>query len=363
MASSSSNRKSLSLSDFNYEYSLDRVATQPVEPRSSSLLLDVDTIGQQLVHRRALDLSEILSPGDLVVLNASPLVRARFRAKRKTGGQLEGIYLDSTKTDVRVWIAGTVQVNEWIELESAGDVQILERREREVILKISGAEFLDYLAAHGLPALPPYIRACRRELGLKEEMADDPRWYQPLKSRAVSSDASVSVAAPTASLHFDEALFQSLEKRGIECGFIELDVGEGTFAPLESEDLDQIHLHSERVRISSELWSKVQTKRNEEKRVVAVGTTVLRALESAALREKQAEAIDSYSTDLFIRPGFNFNVVDTLMTNFHQPESSLLVLVSAFLEFKNGPDWKIVYQEALREKYRLFSFGDAMVIR
>ena len=186
---------------------------------------------------------------------------------------------------------------------------------------------MEFLSIHGKPALPPYILKRRRELNLSEDQLADFESYQTLMAEA---SAHFSVAAPTASFHFDEFVFRKLQERGVQIETISLHVGAGTFLPLENSEVEENRLHSEFVEIEPEVWKRLLQFKSEGRRIVAVGTTVTRSLEAAWIRHQQSLPIDAFQTDLFIYPPYSFQMVDSLITNFHQPKSSLLMLVDAF---------------------------------
>jgi len=362
------------LANFNYSYPESLIALKPLERRADSRMMLVKR--QPLSFRKSFvkDLSEILNEDFVLVFNESPVIPSRFKAKKKSGGDLEGLLLHSLEAvSVRVWLQGKVQPGDSIQLAGSEEwIKILEKEDREVTLEIGLLEFQIYLQKFGLPGVPPYIRKVRKKMWGSEEWASDSERYQSILAKKTfgsdtSSSTGYSVAAPTASLHFDQDLLSSLAAKGVQRRFLKLDVGAGTFAPLEEKMLLQNRLHVERVEMSDDLFSELCDLKKKGKKVIAVGTTPVRALESAAIRRRSGLQLGSFETDIFIHPDreFNFQMVDGLFTNFHQPESSLLLLIARFMEPEAESiqhHWRQVYEFAVAEEFRLFSYGDAMLI-
>ena len=332
-----------------YEYHLPEsaIAQVPVEPRDSARLLDAT--GPGVVHRRVADLPSLVGPGDVVVVNETEVIAARLRLRRRTGGQVEVLLLEpleddgGTSSGVGVRVTGAAEWSALVkpsariadgEVLLAGDRPVLEvgtvlsggRRTVRVLAD-------DALHAHGEVPLPPYIHA---------PLADSGR-YQTVFARRPGS-----VAAPTAGLHLTAPLLERCRERGAVVAPIDLSVGIDTFRPLAGPAVDDHVIHSERYRVPDATFEACERAR----RVIAVGTTTVRALESAATGPSEGR------TSLFIRPGFQFRLVDVLMTNFHMPRSSLLVLLAAF----TGDRWRDLYACALDTGYRFLSFGDAMLV-
>ena len=317
--------------DFDYELEPERIAQVPVEPRDSSRLLDANDLSDHSFS----DLPQLLEPGDLVVVNRSRVRAARLRGvKSLTGGNVEALLLGPLTDDrwramvrpARRLRVGTVlafgPITAIVDEAPSGGVAILH-------LKADG-DLEDAIEAVGALPLPPYITA---------ELAN-PERYQTIFAREVGS-----AAAPTAGLHFTEGVVAGLARRGIEMASLELRVGLDTFRPIATDRVEDHQIHSEEFSIPEATRRAIETCRG---RVVAVGTTVVRALESDFERT---------STDLFITPGFQFKTVDLLVTNFHLPRTSLLVLLAAFM----GPRWRETYEVAKNRNYRFASFGDAML--
>lgn len=325
------------LGPFDYELALDLIAQTPTVKRSDARLLDARS--GKFIDRVVRDLPGLLAPGDVVVVNDSRVIPARLALRRRTGGRCEVLLVEHL--GAQIWKAlinpsRKVMPGEALYHGGSEVIRVLnlaqgqgssEPRQIEILEPESIAELAE------MP-LPPYIKAS----------VADPSRYQTVYARRPGS-----VAAPTAGLHFDEAVLDDLTKRGIEVLRLDLAVGLGTFRPISVKKIDEHVMHSERYEISGDVWAKVIA----AKRVLAVGTTVLRTLESVALTGKL-----SGETALFIRRGFDFRVVDLLMTNFHTPRSTLLLLVDAFY----GPRWRELYDYALKERYRFLSFGDAMLL-
>lgn len=353
--------------DFDYAFDKSLVATHPVEPRSSAKLLVVSTKASNFLHSHFSELPKVLKKGDVLVVNTSRVIPARFYAHRLTGAKLEGLFLEPAPGGVRVWLKGKALENELIEIEGFGSVWILKRDDKAAILGVNPEEFSDYLWKRGSIPVPPYIEQARTEQGLSKSLESDRSDYQSVFSlRSPSESSRVSVAAPTASLHFDEDLLERLKQAGVRILPLKLYVSAGTFEPLvDDQPLDDQVLHSELVDIPEETWAGIQQAQVDGCRIIPVGTTSLRAIESACLKGSL-----QFETNLFVKPPFKFQVASGLITNFHWPKSSLLTLVATFLEAQGDGScasslrglWNAVYQEALAHRYRLFSYGDGMLI-
>jgi len=357
--------------DFDYSFLESHVAAQPVSPRSSSRMMVIDRNKKNFTDNQVFQLPQFLNENDLVVMNTSYVRPARFKASKATGGGVEGLFLEVLDEGrVRSWLQGKVKIGERIRLEASElEVAVAERDEREVVLNVNAMGFLNYLDAQAFMALPPYIRARRQRMGMSAELESDRSNYQSIVAEGLGGNSSFSIAAPTASLHFDHELLTALAERDIRIAKIKLHVGLGTFAPIEVERIEQHPIHSEEVGISQEFWREFDLTKKRGGRVLAVGTTVCRALEAGVRRRQAGLSTDAFCTALYIYGDFKFEAVDILMTNFHQPRSSLLVLVESFLWGSSGAGdsnscnhWRKYYQAALASGYRFFSFGDAMLI-
>ena len=334
----------MQLSDFDYELPDSRIAQTPIEPRDAARLL-VDR-GDHVEHRHVTDLPELLRAGDLLVLNETRVIPARLRLRRPTGGSAEVLLLEALDGERRRWEAlarpgGKLRVGEVLTQDGVELVRMGERTaagdtfEVEII---ADGEPLELLDLHGEMPLPPYI-------GTRLE---DPDRYQ-----TVFANEPGSAAAPTAGLHLTTQVFDRLAERGVQVATVELVVGLDTFQPISTDDPLDHPMHTERYRVPETTWKAAQAARAAGGRVVAVGTTAVRALESAAARRSL-----SGRTDIFIHEGFDWQVVDVLMTNFHLPKTTLLMMIDAFI----GSRWRDLYDEALDGDYRFLSFGDAMLL-
>jgi S-adenosylmethionine:tRNA ribosyltransferase-isomerase len=355
------------LSDYDFELPESQIAQAPLAERDASRLMTVNRSTGACAHRRFTDLPQLLRAGDLLVLNDARVIPARLLGQKAgTGGRVELLVVrPAAATLTSAALGGAPESIEWICLGQASKGLKPAQRltfagglEAEVLGALGGGEYrvrfhapsgtslAALLEEAGRLPLPPYIT--------REPDAADAERYQTVYARA-----SGAVAAPTAGLHFTQGLFDTLEARGVRRALVTLDVGPGTFLPVREEELDKHHMHPERYTVPEATAREVNAAHAEGRRVVAVGTTVVRTLESATdpdtgrLREGPGE------TTLFIRPGFRFRQVDALLTNFHLPRSTLVVLVSALL----GRERTLAaYTEAVREGYRFFSYGDAMLV-
>ncbi|MGA1439788.1 MAG: tRNA preQ1(34) S-adenosylmethionine ribosyltransferase-isomerase QueA [Ilumatobacteraceae bacterium] len=334
------------LSDFDYHLPTERIAQTPIEPRDAARLL-VDRGGERAEHRHVRDLPDLLTPGDLVVVNDTRVLPARLHVQRVTGGRAEVLLLEPLDGERRTWEAMVRPARKLKPgecLRSPGGVEIVRIGDRSeagdtFVIEILGpVDSLDILADHGEMPLPPYIT----------ERLDDPERYQTVYAREPGS-----AAAPPAGLHFTPELMSRLEDRGIGVAEVELVVGLDTFRPVTEDDPTQHRMHTERYRVPGEVMERCRRTRSDGGRVVAVGTTTVRALESAATRGELEGR-----TDIFIRSGYDWQVVDVLMTNFHLPKTTLLLMIDAFV----GERWRGLYDVALAEEYRFLSFGDAMLL-
>jgi S-adenosylmethionine:tRNA ribosyltransferase-isomerase len=334
-------------SDFDFDLPAELIAQTPLPRRSASRLLLLDGAHGSWQDRRIEELPALLAAGDLLVFNDTRVVPARVPARKLSGGRIE-LFLERPLEGARalVQLRDSKSVRPGVSLQTSGGlVRLIARRAPfwEVELPAEAVSFFD---AHGLVPLPPYID--------RPADAVDRERYQSLLARVPGA-----VAAPTASLHFDEALLAALAARGIESSLITLHVGAATFQPVRSESLEAHVMHSERYEVSAATVAAIARARAAGRRVVAVGTTVARALESAAMASGQRLAPGHGDTTLFILPGYRFQVIDALLTNFHLPRSTLLMLVAAFAGQQHV---LAAYAHAVRERYRFFSYGDAMLV-
>jgi len=350
--------------DFDYDLPPELIAQTPVEPRDAARLMVVDRATGELVHRRFRDLPEYLRPGDLLVFNESRVIPARLFARKPTGGQVEVLLLRPRSETVwevlvrgrRVRTGLRLAILEGPKGRAVGaEAEVVEEGERGLRVLRFDRPVLSLAEEVGQVPLPPYIHTPLR----------DPDRYQTVFARTPGS-----AAAPTAGLHFTPDLLHRLREMGVQTAFVTLHVGLDTFQPVREERIEDHRMHTEYCSLRPEVAERINRTRLEGGRVVAVGTTSVRVLETAALRATeglpegtccgwQTVAAFEGDTDLFIYPGFRFRVVDVLITNFHLPRSTLLMLVAAFCG-KELMDR--AYQEAIRRRYRFFSFGDAMLI-
>ncbi|MBV8854743.1 MAG: tRNA preQ1(34) S-adenosylmethionine ribosyltransferase-isomerase QueA [Sinobacteraceae bacterium] len=346
--------------DFAYELPAELIAQIPLAERAASRLL---ILQDDLQDRMFQELPVLLRSGDLLVLNDTRVIAARLLGKKPSGGRVE-IFLERVLSPdtVLAQLRASKPIREGLEVATGGGVVRILGREGDLWRVQTPGTALAFFERWGQVPLPPYIH--------RHPTQADRERYQSVFARDPGA-----VAAPTASLHFDAALLERLAERGIGRAFITLHVGAGTFQPLRSDDLDSHVMHAERVSVSAATRKQIHATRAAGGRIVAVGTTVVRALESAALQPPSSAennlsddpgvagdgAGDDWSgeTRLFIRPGFRFQLTDLLITNFHLPESTLLMLVCAF-----GGRQRVLaaYQHAVRERYRFFSYGDAMLL-
>ena len=336
-------------SDFHYELPAELIAQAPLPERSASRLLVVPAGQAALQDRQVRDLPSLLQPGDLLVFNDTRVIPARLFGNKATGGRVEILIerlLANNEARAQLGVSKSPKPGSRIALDAGGEAEVLARDDAGFWhLRFHLPEPLENWLLHaGRLPLPPYIQ--------REPGADDAERYQTVFAKEVGA-----VAAPTAGLHFDDALLDALRARGIEFGHVTLHVGAGTFQPMRVDDIHEHRMHSEWINVGAELVQQVRRTRASGGRVVAIGTTVLRALESALVDgELQPFAGD---TSIFIFPGYRIRSVDALLTNFHLPESTLLMLVSAFA----GKERIVAaYEHAVRERYRFFSYGDAMLL-
>jgi len=333
--------------DFAYSLPAELIAQRPLQERSASRLLVLDGARAALSDHAMRELPQMLRPNDLLVLNDTRVVPARLIGAKPSGGRVE-VFLERALegTEAVAQLSASKPIREGLEIQTAGGVVTVLARESGHWRVRLPAPALEFFERHGAVPLPPYIHR-----GAQDE---DRERYQSIFAREAGA-----VAAPTASLHFDAALAAALSARRIECAFVTLHVGAGTFQPVRVEDLASHVMHAERVQVPPAACAAIARARSAGGRVVAVGTTVVRALESAAAANGGNLAPWRGETRLFITPGFEFRVSDLLLTNFHLPESTLLMLVCAF----SGTQAVLgAYAHAVRQRYRFFSYGDAMLL-
>ena len=344
------------ISDFSFDLPENLIAQYPAEQRSGSRLLCLNSSSGEIQHNKFSDVLSYLNSGDLLIFNDTKVIPARFFGEKETGGKVELLMerlLSGNRLLVQVKSSKPLRSEMRLRIyrknteviEDSLEAVVIERSDQFYILQFDKSlQLKDQLFVHGYVPLPPYIKRMN-------ESQDFDRY------QTIYAQNDEAVAAPTAGLHFDENLFADLKLKGIDTDFLTLHVGAGTFQPIRVDKVEEHAMHTERFVISERVCEKVHKCKKAGGRVVAVGTTSVRALESAANKGKLSSA-DS-ETDIFIYPGFDFQIVDALITNFHLPESSLLILVSAFCSKNMILD---AYSEAVQNEYRFFSYGDAMFI-
>ncbi len=333
--------------DFDYRLPPELIAQHPLPERSASRLLCLDTHGA-LTDRIFSELPEMLSARDLLVFNNTQVIPARLFGAKATGGKVEVLIeriLNDQLALAQVKASKSIRADAKLRLEDTVDVTVLARRGELYELRFEDKRsVMAVLRAHGHVPLPPYIR--------RSDDDQDRARYQTVYGRQPGA-----VAAPTAGLHFDKRLLAALRASGIECAYLTLHVGAGTFQPVRVDDIQCHRMHAEHVEVSPAVCKAITRCKERGGKVIAVGTTVVRSLESAAARGDLQPFYGD--TDLFITPGFRFKIVDALITNFHLPQSTLLMLVCAFGGF--APVMK-AYHHAIAAQYRFYSYGDAMFV-
>ncbi|EDQ01482.1 tRNA preQ1(34) S-adenosylmethionine ribosyltransferase-isomerase QueA [Shewanella benthica] len=338
------------VSDYSFELPDELIARYPTAERTASRLLSLDGNTGQVTDKRFTDILNMVNPGDLMVFNNTRVIPARLFGKKQTGGKLELLVermLDDKSILAHVRCSKSPKVDSIICLDGGYEMIMLARHDALFELKLlSDKTILEVLEDVGHMPLPPYIDR-------PDEDADKER-YQTVYNKTPGA-----VAAPTAGLHFDNAMLKALADKGVDAAFVTLHVGAGTFQPVKVDNILEHKMHSEWAEVTQEVVDKVRQTKANGKRVIAVGTTSVRSLESAAKASSaELEAFCS-DTDIFIYPGYEFQVVDAMVTNFHLPESTLIMLLSAFAGFD---EVKNAYRHAIAQKYRFFSYGDAMFV-
>ena len=336
-------------SDFWYDLPESLIAQTPVEPRDHSRLMHLSRQDGSIAHLHFYDLLNLLQPGDCLIVNDSRVLPARLYGQKSTGARIEMLLLEQKGPDTwevlvkpgKKALPGTT-VHFGDGLLQAQILQVLDGGNRLVRFSYQG-NFYEILEQIGQMPLPHYITA----------KLEDKERYQTVYSHELGS-----AAAPTAGLHFTRDMMKRLEEKGVRIGYVTLHVGLGTFRPVKVDEITEHKMHSEHYRLPEETAQLIRQTKESGGRVIAVGTTSTRTLESVAAKYGSVVADEGY-TDIFIYPGYSFRVLDGLITNFHLPESTLIMLVSAFAGYENTMH---AYQTAVQEKYRFYSFGDAMLI-
>jgi S-adenosylmethionine:tRNA ribosyltransferase-isomerase len=338
----------MQLSEFDFPFNPRLVAQQPIIPRDRARLLLLDRKTDQLTHHHVSDLPALLEPGDLLVVNDTKVLAARVSGtKRPTGKPVEVLFVRDLGDSVwEIMVRGAFHVGQVIEFDGQSRATILKRDAEGTRVKMdSSVPVAQLLRARGVMPLPPYIK--------RPSTQEDHHWYQTPFAKIEGA-----IAAPTAGLHFTSELLSRLDASALRIATVTLHVGPGTFKPVETERIEDHRMGEEVFEVTEETAEAIVQTKQAGRRVVAVGTTVVRTLETVA-RECGRVVSRSGESRLFITPGFQFKVVDALMTNFHLPRTTLLMLVSAFAGAKL---LRRTYEEAIRERYRFYSYGDAMLI-
>jgi len=340
----------MQLSDFSFDLPDELIARYPLEQRSASRLLHLDAEGQYHDHQFT-DILDLLNEGDLLVLNDTKVMKARLKGKRASGGAVEVLVermMDQFIAHCHIKASNTPKAGAEVFIgPNAVKVTVQGRHENLFVVEFS-QPILDVLDQYGALPIPPYFNREAEEI-------------DTLRYQTVFNDPTklASVAAPTASLHFDEDLLKKLEEKGIQKTFVTLHVGAGTFLPVRTDNIENHIMHSEWCQVSDESMALIKATKERGNKVIAVGTTATRATESAAQANGGELKGWTGDTQIFIYPGYEFKVIDRLITNFHLPESTLLMLVSAL---SNRDNILNAYKHAVESKYRFFSYGDAMLI-
>ncbi|MDP1770100.1 MAG: tRNA preQ1(34) S-adenosylmethionine ribosyltransferase-isomerase QueA [Nitrospirota bacterium] len=338
----------MQLSEFDFAFDPSLIATCPVLPRDHAKLLVLQPHTQSLAHRRVDDLPELLQPGDLLVVNNTKVLAARVVGRKcPSGAEVEILFVkDLGDATWEVLIKGTFRPGQIIEMDAAASAEVIERDSARTTVRVeSQVPFVEWLREHGRMPLPPYLKRAPTD--------QDREWYQTLFAQHEGA-----IAAPTAGLHFTAELLARLQQRGVGLTSITLHVGIGTFKPVKVDHIEDHQMGTEWIDVGAEAVRAIEHTRAEGGRIVAVGTTAVRALETAARADGQIRPYRG-ETDIFMTPGFSFKVIDALFTNFHLPRTTLLMLVSALA----GTEFlREAYAEAVRERYRFYSYGDAMLI-
>lgn len=337
------------LSDYDYEIADDQIAKQPLARRTDSRMMVLDSTAATFEDSAFIELDQFLRPNDLLVFNNTRVVPARLYGQKESGGKVELLlerFLGDNRVLALVKASKSPKAGQLLLFDlGAVKVTVVSRQLDLFELQFpSDLDIFQWLEQYGHIPLPPYIDRAAN-------IVDEERY------QTVFAAQKGAVAAPTAGLHFDDDTIARLQHNGVSTAFVTLHVGAGTFQPVRTEDLNQHHMHSEFINVSADVCDAVARCKQSGGRVVAVGTTVCRALETAAINGELAPYVGD--TDIFIKEGFSFNCIDMLITNFHLPQSTLLVLVSAFAGYQLIKD---AYQHALANNYRFFSYGDLMLI-
>lgn len=352
-------QKSMKTSLFDYQLPKKLIAQKPKAPRDHSRLMIIDRKRREILHRHFYDIPKFLTKNDCLVFNQTKVYPARIYAKKETGGKIEVLFLEEVENGV--WEALTspgLKENQKVVIKET-KLKCVGHRGSSVLIKtdLTKDSLLKLLKKVGHTPLPPYIKSTDNEISLREK-------YQTIYAKKIGS-----VAAPTAGFHFTKKLIKNLKTKGVQMEYLTLHVGLGTFVPVKTCDIEKHKMHKEYFEIDSGTIKKLNKAKNKGKRIITVGTTTTRVLETLAKSEGFLSTNYSLpTTNLFIHPPYKFKFVDALITNFHLPKSTLLLMISAFVSFPNTKQQftKLnncligkAYNEAIAEKYRFYSFGDA----
>jgi S-adenosylmethionine:tRNA ribosyltransferase-isomerase len=343
----------MKLSDFQFELPENLIARYPTEKRSSSRLMHLSGNNGEVSHKQFADIVDLIDQGDLLIFNNTRVIPARLLGQKESGGKVEVLIervLDEHRVLAHVRASKSPKVGSKLVLEGSIHAEMIARHDALFELKFLNNEpVLELLEQFGHMPLPPYIDR-------PDEDSDKER-YQTVYNKVPGA-----VAAPTAGLHFDEHILQQLKDKGVKSEYVTLHVGAGTFQPVRVDNILEHQMHSEYAEVSQQVVDAIKATKAAGKRVIAVGTTSVRSIESAAqaaLKAGTELAPFLSDTDIFIYPGYEFQLVDAMLTNFHLSESTLLMLVSAFCGKENIEN---AYQQAIEQEYRFFSYGDAMFL-
>jgi S-adenosylmethionine:tRNA ribosyltransferase-isomerase len=338
------------VADFSFELPDELIARHPKKERSSSRLLSLDGNSGKLEHKVFTDIVDMLNPNDIMIFNNTKVIPARMFGQKATGGKVEVLVervLDDHRVLAHVRSSKSPKEGATLILEGKAEATMLGRQGELFELRFSGEQnVFSILEDIGHMPLPPYID--------RPDEEEDKERYQ-----TVYNEKPGAVAAPTAGLHFDETLLQKIKEKGVETAFITLHVGAGTFQPVRVDSVDDHIMHSEYIEVPEDVVEAINKAKAKGGRVIAVGTTSVRSLESAAKVHGGELRAFSGDTDIFIYPGYEFKVIDAMVTNFHLPESTLIMLVSAFAGQQHIMN---AYHTAIEQRYRFFSYGDAMFL-
>ena len=338
----------MQLSEFDFPFDASLIATHPSLPRDHARLLVLQRDDRSLAHRRIDELPELLHPGDLLVVNNTKVMAARVAGrKRPSGAEVDILFVKDLGDAVwEILIKGTFRPGQILEMGAEAIAVVIERGSTRTIVRVeSPIPWSEWLRQHGRMPLPPYMKRTPTD--------QDREWYQTMFAQHEGA-----IAAPTAGLHFTPELLARLRQRGVDLRTVTLHVGVGTFKPVTVDLVEDHRMGAEWVEVGAETASAIEQGRMRGRRIVAVGTTVVRALETVAQVDGRIRPYRG-ETDMFMTPGFSFKAVDALLTNFHLPRTTLLMLVSALA----GTEFlRQAYAEAVRERYRFYSYGDAMLI-